>query len=485
MNNSFSISAHLNPNKVFILQKSEVEKRLDPLYYTSNVFGFLKTTKFPIKSVNKISKYTISGFGVGREEQDLTEQGYIQIRPTNLNDLGLLKFDRNIYLDDTFIKTKKDNIIQKNDILFNNTNSQDLVGKTAFFDLDGIYFHSNHITRIRVDENLIRPKFLWIILNTYQQRKIFYTICTNWNNQSGVGLELLNSLKIIVPSFDIQDKVISINDTAFEQKKQNEAEAEKLLASIDDYLLKELGITLPTPPANILKNRIFTSQLSELSGKRFDPRYYQNYFIQFYKNLNKQYPTKKLKEIAEYVGSGSTPTAGGDAYTDEANGVPFIRITNLKKDTIDLTDVLFIKRKIHETSLKRTQLKAGELLLSMAGTIGLTVIVPDFVREANINQALARIILKNGYENIFVKEVLNSKIGKTQTDRLSRPAVQANINFNEIGSLLIPVPPLANQKKIAEYISAIRKEAQQLKDKTKEALKKASGEIENILIGKQ
>ncbi len=85
---NFSISPTLNKNKVFLLQKSEVEKRLDPLYYYENVFGFLKTTKFQIKTINEISKYTISGFGVGREEQDLTEQGYIQIRPTNLNNLG-------------------------------------------------------------------------------------------------------------------------------------------------------------------------------------------------------------------------------------------------------------------------------------------------------------------------------------------------------------------------------------------------------------
>ncbi|OQX18424.1 MAG: hypothetical protein BWK75_06660 [Candidatus Altiarchaeales archaeon A3] len=49
---NFSISPTLNKNKVFLLQKSEVEKRLDPLYYYENVFGFLKTTKFQIKTIN-------------------------------------------------------------------------------------------------------------------------------------------------------------------------------------------------------------------------------------------------------------------------------------------------------------------------------------------------------------------------------------------------------------------------------------------------
>ena len=47
---------------------------------------------------------------------------------------------------------------------------------------------------------------------------------------------------------------------------------------------------------------------------------------------------------------------------------------------------------------------------------------------------------------------------------------------------LVSIPVLAIWKKIAEHISAIRKEAQQLKDKTKEELKKASKEIEKILL---
>ena len=188
--------------------------------------------------------------------------------------------------------------------------------------------------------------------------------------------------------------------------------------------------------------------------------------------------------MSEYIGSGSTPRSGGDAYTEDIKiGVPFIRITNLKNDTILLDEVLYIKREIHETSLKRTQLNPGDLLLSMAGTIGLTVIVPEFVVEGNINQALAKIVLKSEFNKLYVKEILNSKIGKIQTDRLSRPSVQANINFDEIGSLKIPIPPLSKQQEIATHITAIRQQAQQLKDQTKLALAQANAAIEEILLG--
>jgi type I restriction enzyme S subunit len=49
--------------------------------------------------------------------------------------------------------------------------------------------------------------------------------------------------------------------------------------------------------------------------------------------------------------------------------------------------------------------------------------------------------------------------------------------------LPIPVPPLSKQQEIADHITGIRQQAQQLKDKTSELLKQASGEIENILLG--
>ena len=52
----------------------------------------------------------------------------------------------------------------------------------------------------------------------------------------------------------------------------------------------------------------------------------------------------------------------------------------------------------------------------------------------------------------------------------------------DVSHLPIPVPPLDKQKEIAKHITGIRQQAQQLKDKTNELLKKASEEIEEILL---
>lgn len=147
--------------------------------------------------------------------------GVIQIRPTNINDDREFVFDRNVYLPGTLLEEFPQDRLQKGEVLFNNTNSQELVGKTVFFDLDGDFFCSNHITRIAVDTDQLNPRYLAAVLNSYQRMRIFYAMCVNWNNQSGINIEALRKLRIPVPSLTIQDSIVA-------ELKQLESQARAL-----------------------------------------------------------------------------------------------------------------------------------------------------------------------------------------------------------------------------------------------------------------
>jgi len=478
--NDYSISTSLNKSRVFILQKSEIEKRLDPFYYIPELIELEK--RVLAKKPKKLRDYVLkvaSGATPKTTESEKyytdKENGIPFLRVQNLSPTGILEYDDCKYInEETHSGMLKRSQVSEGDLLVKITG----VGRMAVASVAPDGFEGNinqHVCVIKTGRKEI-SETLAAFLNSDIGEKLASRRSTG-GTRPALDYPALLSIPII------EDKrILEITNRVIIKKQINDKEAEKLLSTINEYILNELGIILPIIPDNTLKNRTYFTYFKNISGGRLDPRYYREYFIKFYENIGKKYPLKKLNEITQYIGSGSTPKAGGEAYTDELNGVPFIRITNLKKDTISLSDVLFIKREIHETTLKRTQLNAGELLISMAGTIGLTVLVPEFLKEGNINQALARIVLLEGVNNYYIKEILNSIIGKTQTDRLSRPSVQANINFDEIGSLNIPVPPLEKQKEIAEHITAIREQAQQLKDKTNEALKLASEEIENILL---
>ena len=93
----FKLSENIDPNKVFIVNRSELEGRFDPIFYASDLAKF-NTNIFKSVLLKSIVKYFKSGFGAGKQEQTDAKNGIIQIRPTNIDENGFLKYDKNIYL---------------------------------------------------------------------------------------------------------------------------------------------------------------------------------------------------------------------------------------------------------------------------------------------------------------------------------------------------------------------------------------------------
>ena len=168
------------------------------------------------------------------------DDGIIQIRPTNIGSDRQLKFDRNVYLDSIILTEQPTDVLQRREVLFNNTNSQEQVGKTALFDIEGSFVCSNHITRIATNESALLPEYLTAVLNAYQRLKVFYSICTNWNNQSGVNVDLLRKLTIPVPSIekqrDIAREVHTIFDQANALRREATEELDRAKVSIEAIL---------------------------------------------------------------------------------------------------------------------------------------------------------------------------------------------------------------------------------------------------------
>jgi restriction endonuclease S subunit len=221
--------------KCFTTLFSDVAGRLDPLFYSQDVFSFLDRSKYPVKSLEESVVYLKTGFAAGKKDQDSSSEGIIHIRPTNMGDNGLLKFDRNVYIDKEEASKYSGDLLQKGEVLFNNTNSQNLVGKSAFFDLDGQFFCSNHVTRIKTSEKVI-PDYITLLLNVYQKNNVFYKICTNWNNQSGVNINLLKKVKFPVPPLAVQNRIASEVSSRMEKSESLRCEAAEALSNARSHV---------------------------------------------------------------------------------------------------------------------------------------------------------------------------------------------------------------------------------------------------------
>lgn len=212
-------------NRVFTISfRNLVGKRFDPIYYNSDLDQFNKGKFISFKLKDLINDFS-SGQGVGRQDQVDEVEGILQIRPTNLGPRGSFLFQKNVFVPDE-ARHKR---IEKGDVIFNNTNSQELVGKSAYWDKNIEATYSNHITVLRTDDAKILPEYLVLILNLYQKSKIFYSICTNWNNQSGVGIDVLLDLKIPVPPLSVQKEIISHIQQIHDEAKNLEDYANQVL----------------------------------------------------------------------------------------------------------------------------------------------------------------------------------------------------------------------------------------------------------------
>ncbi|NQE46184.1 Type-1 restriction enzyme MjaXIP specificity protein [ANME-1 cluster archaeon GoMg2] len=211
--------------------------------------------------------------------------------------------------------------------------------------------------------------------------------------------------------------------------------------------------------------RAFAVMRGELEG-RIDPRYYKPSYLSIISEIEGKCELKTLKEISASINSGATPLAKGDAYVEKDRGIPFIRSGDLTEENIiNYDEVLHLKREIHDKALKRSKLRKNDLLIAIVGaTIGKVSIFTD-EREANINQAIACVRLKEETVNPFyVLHFLRNKFGQVQLDRLKRPVARANINLEEVGEIKIPIPSRPIQGRIAKIMDeAYKRRKEQLK----------------------
>jgi restriction endonuclease S subunit len=474
---SYTISALLNKHRVFILKKSELEKRFDPFFYVPEIVELER--KVLAKQPKKLRDYVIkvsSGATSKKEEEEKyyanKETGIPFLRVQNLSSTGVLEFEDCKYInEETHNGMLKRSQVSAGDLLIKITG----VGRMAVASVVPDNFIGNinqHVCVIKTGSKEI-SEILAAFLNSDIGERLA-------SRRSGGGTRPSLDYPALLSIPIIEDKrVLQITKNVIEQKQKNEAAAGKLLASIDDYLLKELGIELPTPPENTLKNRMFTTSISELYGSRFDPKYYSLKYANLQLALDKsKYKFQKIKTFLCSLSMGiSTPE-----YKSDNNDVPFILGKNLKKGYLDLDDLASIPFEVNNAN-KSSIIKENDILFSVRGVyIGKVAVVPKEIEGANIINNIVKFSLKE-IDPYFVVAYLNSSIGQEFIYREVWGGAQPGFTNEQIKNIRIPIPPLSKQQEIASHITAIRQQAQKLKDKTKLALAQANAAIEEILLG--
>lgn len=162
----------------------------------------------------------------------------------------------------------------------------------------------------------------------------------------------------------------------------------------------------------------------------------------------------QLSEIAELITKGTTPTTLGYEFQD--SGVNFLKIECFDENGAFINSkVAYISEECHE-KLKRSQLKDGDILFSIAGAIGRVAIVTEEMLPANTNQALA--IIRIADEKVYlpyIKLILTSPIVKEQFEKKRQGVAQLNLSLKDINEISIPLPSKEKQIELAEAFGKV------------------------------
>lgn len=152
-----------------------------------------------------------------------------------------------------------------------------------------------------------------------------------------------------------------------------------------------------------------------------------------------RFELSKLRQASLRIFSGVTPLSGGDAYTTEADGIAFVRSGDFGPEgNIDFSEVIYLKPDVHRKTMQSSKLLKGDVLFAIVGaTIG-KVSFYAYEREANINQAVCAVRLKNDLLPEYIAAFFQTNLGQQMLERVKRPVARANINLEEIGQMFFP-----------------------------------------------
>jgi type I restriction enzyme S subunit len=153
-------------------------------------------------------------------------------------------------------------------------------------------------------------------------------------------------------------------------------------------------------------------------------------------------------------GYASTPT-----YVDKESGKPFISAKNVKPNKFMPEDHKYISCELYEKLTQNAKPEKGDILLTRVGAgIGEAAIIDiEFDFAIYVSLTLIKLVDINLVNNQFILYWLNSPIGvsSAQKNIYGKNASQGNLNVKNVRDFLVPLPPIAEQKRIVEKLEQI------------------------------
>ncbi len=411
----------------------------------------------------QISKRINPGFPSGKHNK--AKLGIPHLRPMNISDKGEIDLSNLKY-----VEVEEYESLLIGDVLFNNTNSPKWVGKTAYIKKDTNWAYSNHMTRIRLFINYIKPAWVSYLLHFYFYRGFFKQNCTHHVNQASINSSFLSEkVSLPLPPLPEQHGIVEKIEELFTKLDAGVDALQKIKQQLKRYrqsVLKhafEGKLTAEwrekhkeeLEPASVLLEKIKEDRANSRAGLKKKDKKYKELPAVDTNNLPKLqegWEWEQLQIISDVLSGYAFKSS---KYSK--SGYQIVKIGNVKMTKLDLNEKpTFIKLNNQEI-INKYLLKINDILISMTGTrrkrdYGNVAIVME---EENllVNQRVARIRFSNQLCAKYFLIAMQSDHFRDQFFKNETGNVgQGNVGINSIKESIVPVPGFDEQIKIVEEI---------------------------------
>lgn len=213
--------------KVFAATLGAVRGRADADFHSPRfrtIREGIEKGKFAAQPLAVLCSRFESGFAAGKQDQAFDyDCGVPHLRPLNLSAEGELSLENTKFVPKSAVGPN--DYCEKNEVLFNNTNSAEMVGKSDVFELSEPCACSNHMTRLRTVPG-VNPFYLAAVFNMFRRFGYFSLLATKFNNQAGINLDTLKPLRLPAPPPAVQETIAAEARRRREEARRLRAEAE-------------------------------------------------------------------------------------------------------------------------------------------------------------------------------------------------------------------------------------------------------------------
>ena len=322
--------------------------------------------------------------------------------------------------------------LQQGDILLNEGQSLELVGRSATFDgPDNTYCFQNTLIRFRAND-AVTPSFAQYVFKQWLYSGRFQVVANRTTNIAHLGGERFAAMPFPVPPLETQRRIAAFLD--------------RKTAAIDDLIAKKQRlIELLEEKRAALINRVVTKGLNPDAPMKDSG-------VPWIGDIPAHWGTPKIAHVTNKITNGYVgPTR--NIYVEQ--GVKYIQSLHIKNNKIifDSHPTQYFVSKEWSLSHQKSILSSGDVLVVQTGDIGQVALVTDCFSGANCHALIILSPVLSRLHGAFLSWVLNSTYGRSSLLSIQTGALHPHLNCGYVRDVHITLPPISEQECIIAHLS--------------------------------